>query len=237
MCVRACRCSSSLRVKRLPQKTQLQTKGLSPVCNLTWALRSDVFLNVFSHPGTWQMCFLLPTSPGLYPEHSGHGTATRKALIGKSEETDELYCSLSRHARASKRRCHTHLLSASLQLGHVQAIRLFFSPGWLGSSRVRVWSTWRVGWPGVVASCSPVPCTVWTVRCCWPDKQVTNRPGGRGGRSQSTPMHKVCLVHLGLLMRNVLYLTPCVSDGHRNSLNLDPIDADCLHGLSCWGEL
>lgn len=67
MCVRACRCSSSLRVKRLPQKTQLQTKGLSPVCNLTCALRSDVFLKVFSHPGTWQMCFLFPTSPGLRP--------------------------------------------------------------------------------------------------------------------------------------------------------------------------
>lgn len=177
--VRACRCSSSLRVKRFPQKTQLQTKGLSPVCNLTWALRSDVFLKVFSHPGTWQMCFLLPTSPGLWPEYSGQDRATSNQLIGNSEETDDLCCSLSRHTRASKGTCHTHLLSASLQLGHVQAIRLFFSPGWLGSSRVRVWSTWRVGCPGVVASCSPVPCMVWTVRCCWPDKQVTHRPRER----------------------------------------------------------
>lgn len=73
MCVRACRCSSSLRVNRLPQKTQLHTKGLSPVCNLTCALRSDVFRKVFSHPGTWQMCFLFPTSPGLWPGHGGPG--------------------------------------------------------------------------------------------------------------------------------------------------------------------
>lgn len=35
VCVLACRCSSSLRVKRFPQKTQLQTKGLSPVCSRT----------------------------------------------------------------------------------------------------------------------------------------------------------------------------------------------------------
>lgn len=35
VCVRACRCSSSLRVKRFPQKTQLQTKGRSPVCKRT----------------------------------------------------------------------------------------------------------------------------------------------------------------------------------------------------------
>lgn len=211
VCVRACRCSSSLRVKRFPQKTQLQTKGLSPVCNLTWALRSDVFLKVFSHPGTWQMCFLLPTSPGLWPEYGGQDRATSNQLIGNSEETDELCCSLSRHTRASKGTCHTHLLSASLQLGHVQAIRLFFSPGWLGSSRVRVWSTWRVGCPGVVASCSPVPCMVWTVRCCWPDKQDTNRPRERErerGHPQSTPMHKVCLVHLGSLLRNVLSSPP-----------------------------
>lgn len=70
VCVLACRCSSSLRVKRFPQKTQLQTKGLSPVCSLTWALSSDVFLKVFSQPGTWQMCFLFPTSPGLQCTHT-----------------------------------------------------------------------------------------------------------------------------------------------------------------------
>lgn len=34
------------------------------------------------------------------------------------------------------------------------------------------------------------------------------------------------------LDREVL-LAPCVGDGDRNSLNLDPVDADGLHGLSC----
>lgn len=70
VCVRACRCNSSLRVKRFPQKTQLQTNGRSPVCNRTWARSRDVFLNVFSQPGTWQMCFLFPTSPGLQGKHT-----------------------------------------------------------------------------------------------------------------------------------------------------------------------
>lgn len=32
-------------------------------------------------------------------------------------------------------------------------------------------------------------------------------------------------------------LTSCIGDGNRNSLNLDPIDADSLHCLCCWGEL
>lgn len=177
MCVLACRCSSSLRVKRFPQKTQLQTKGLSPVCSRTWALRRDVFLKVFSQPGTWQMCFLFPTSPGLRPQH-------RRQRGGGG-------------AAASPPSAHTHLLSASLQLGHVQAMRLFFSPGWLGSSRVRVWSTWRAGWPGVVASCSPVPCMVWTVRCCWPDGHKTRDTSGEGGgrpvlRSGTPGAHPPC---------------------------------------------
>lgn len=83
---------------------------------------------------------------------------------------------------------HTHLLSASLQLGHVQAIRRFFSPGWPGSSRVRVWSTWMVGWPCVVASWSPPPCIVWTVRCCWPDK---TRRQTRGKRHSRAPARSV----------------------------------------------
>lgn len=86
---------------------------------------------------------------------------------------------------------HTHLFSASLQLGHVQAIRLFFSPGWLGSSRVRVWSTCRAGWPGVVASCRPPPCMVWTVRCCWPGRRRhQSQDDGRGS------CHPVCLLSL-----------------------------------------
>lgn len=65
VCVLACRCSSSLRVKRFPQKTQLQTKGLSPVCSRTCARSREVFRKVFSQPAMWQMCFLFPTSPGL----------------------------------------------------------------------------------------------------------------------------------------------------------------------------
>ena len=43
VCVRRCRCNSSDRVKRFPQKSQLQTKGRSPVCHRRWALRWDVF--------------------------------------------------------------------------------------------------------------------------------------------------------------------------------------------------
>lgn len=69
----------------------------------------------------------------------------------------------------------THLLSASLQLGQVQAMRLFFSAGWPGSSSVKVWSTWMADWPCVVASWSPPPCIVCTVRCCWPDKHRNRR--------------------------------------------------------------
>lgn len=65
VCVLACRCSSSLRVKRFPQKTQLHTKGLSPVCSRTCARSREVFRKVFSQPAMWQMCFLFPTSPGL----------------------------------------------------------------------------------------------------------------------------------------------------------------------------
>lgn len=70
---------------------------------------------------------------------------------------------------------HTHLLSASLQLGQVQAMRRFFSAGWPGSSSVKVWSTWMADWPCVVASWSPPPCIVCTVRCCWPDKHRNRR--------------------------------------------------------------
>lgn len=47
----------------------------------------------------------------------------------------------------------------------------------------------------------------------------------------------MCVVHSGAVVSSVLRLTPRVGDGDRNSLNLDPVDADCLHGLSGWGEL
>lgn len=43
VCVLRCLCSSSLRVNLLPQKIQLQTNGLSPVCQRRWARRWDVF--------------------------------------------------------------------------------------------------------------------------------------------------------------------------------------------------
>jgi len=42
VCVRKCRWSSSERVKRFPQNSQLQTNGLSPVCQRRWAFRWDV---------------------------------------------------------------------------------------------------------------------------------------------------------------------------------------------------
>lgn len=70
VCVLLCRCSSSDRVKRFPQKDQEQTKGLSPVCQRKCARRWDVFPYTFPHPGIWQMCcfFLLGSlrpSPSL----------------------------------------------------------------------------------------------------------------------------------------------------------------------------
>lgn len=89
---------------------------------------------------------------------------------------------------------HAHLLSASLQLGHVQAIRLFFSPGWLGSSRVRVWSTWRAGCPWVVASWRAPPWMVWTVRCCWPEGKKRTRSVKRrsGAAAENLQLHLNC---------------------------------------------
>lgn len=82
VCVLACRCSSSLRVKRFPQNTQLHTNGRSPVCSRTWARSSDVFRKVFSQPGTWQMCFLFPTSPGLRSRRTNTYTQTQFYIPG-----------------------------------------------------------------------------------------------------------------------------------------------------------
>lgn len=43
VCVLLCLCSSSLLVNLFPQNIQLQTKGLSPLCQRRWARRWDVF--------------------------------------------------------------------------------------------------------------------------------------------------------------------------------------------------
>merc|ERR1719458_2256051 len=50
-----CRCSSSDLVKRLPQKSQLQTKGRSPVCHRRCAFRWLVLPYTLPHPGMWQL--------------------------------------------------------------------------------------------------------------------------------------------------------------------------------------
>lgn len=72
MCVRLCRCSSSERVKRFPHSTQVQMKGLSPVCHRRCARRCEVFPYTFPQPGTWQMCcFFFPGSPELLREGKG----------------------------------------------------------------------------------------------------------------------------------------------------------------------
>lgn len=114
------------------------------------------------------MCFLFPTSPGLQSVHTNTPSQTVRLHLHRTlsiyEELRFVFCWANKAGR--------NLLSASLQLGQVQAIRRFFSPGWPGSSRVRVWSTWMACWPCVVASWSPPPCIVWTVRCCWPDKHT-----------------------------------------------------------------
>lgn len=47
----------------------------------------------------------------------------------------------------------------------------------------------------------------------------------------SRPLTDLCSTIPGLR------LTPCVGDGDRNSLDLDPVDADRLNRLSCRGEL
>ena len=53
--VRRCRWSSSDRVNRLPQNSQLQTKGLSPVCHLKCAFKCEVLPYTLPQPGMWQL--------------------------------------------------------------------------------------------------------------------------------------------------------------------------------------
>lgn len=89
--VRACRCSSSLRVNRFPHKTQLQAKGRSPVCRRTWARSREVLRKVFPHSGTWQMCLFFPWSPSL---------EGKKSLIGQvNEDTRVIFDNHPEHFR------------------------------------------------------------------------------------------------------------------------------------------
>lgn len=53
--VRRCLWSSSDLVNLLPQKSQLQTNGRSPVCHLKWALRWEVLPYTLPQPGMWQL--------------------------------------------------------------------------------------------------------------------------------------------------------------------------------------
>lgn len=65
VCVLRCRCSSSDRVKRFPQKSQLQTNGRSPVCHRKCAFKCDVLPYTLPQPGMWQlwMFFLRKWTP------------------------------------------------------------------------------------------------------------------------------------------------------------------------------
>lgn len=65
VCVRRCLCNSSDLVNLLPQNSQLQTNGLSPVCHLKCAFKCDVLPYTFPQPGMWQlwMFFFLKCTP------------------------------------------------------------------------------------------------------------------------------------------------------------------------------
>lgn len=57
---------------------------------------------------------------------------------------------------------------------------------------------------------------------------------------RNVTLPRTCFTILGYKQSaatNRRQLTPCVGDGDGNSLNLDAIDADRLHRLSCGGEL
>lgn len=78
--IRRCLCNSSDRVNLLPQNTQLQTKGRSPVCHRKCARRWEVFPYTLLQPATWQMCcfFLSELLSGI--TQFGHVHATRRTL-------------------------------------------------------------------------------------------------------------------------------------------------------------
>uniref|UniRef100_A0A8I3P0P9 MYG1 exonuclease n=1 Tax=Canis lupus familiaris TaxID=9615 RepID=A0A8I3P0P9_CANLF len=63
VCVRTWRSSSSERVKRLPQKSQLHTKGRSPVCQRRCAFRCEALPYTLPQPGMWQLWMGFLRSP------------------------------------------------------------------------------------------------------------------------------------------------------------------------------
>lgn len=70
VCVLRCLCSSSLLVNLFPQKIQLQTNGLSPVCQRRCALRWDVLPYTFPQPSIWQMCCFFFVGSPLFLQHT-----------------------------------------------------------------------------------------------------------------------------------------------------------------------
>lgn len=80
VCVLLCRCNSSDRVNRLPQKSQVQTNGRSPVCHLKCARKCDVLPYTLLQPAIWQICCFL-RSVCLSPSAQfGHVHATLRTL-------------------------------------------------------------------------------------------------------------------------------------------------------------
>jgi len=56
VCLRKCRVNSSLRANFHWQSSQEQEYGFSPVCVRLWALRWELFVYTFLHPGKSQTC-------------------------------------------------------------------------------------------------------------------------------------------------------------------------------------
>lgn len=198
VCVRACRCSSSLRVNLFPQKNQLQTKGRSPVCRRTWARSKDVFRKVLPQSGIWHTCFFLPCSPDLGIGWRGGDGGNGKPRKGGGrrwrQDRMERGCEVKSEGTGRVRRTSPlhlcpreglgdtghvavwwsgpplplrYLLSPSLQLGHVQAMRRRFSPGWASPASACSICSW------ICVGLSPLmvrlfPDTFCTVSCCCP---------------------------------------------------------------------
>ena len=78
VCVRKWRCSSSERVKLLPQYSQLQTNGRSPACQRRCAFRCEVLPYIFRQPGTWQMCRRRSPGSAGWPASTQFGQRQRR---------------------------------------------------------------------------------------------------------------------------------------------------------------